>query len=377
MIKRVDFLLPISSQYGALHHFTKKIYEAFVRRGLTCRLLNPEEHFSVPMADPPDMTFAVNGVPHDPEGNLLCDLIHIPHLCFIVDPPFRFLELLRSPHIAIACDDRFNCEVLRSNGFERTCFFPYGVEPELSPSANDERPFDVTMIASYIDYQANKALWPSKYAPPLVEAMEEAVVATVEEQGLSFIAALMNALNLRIVRGEMEGVEIDLVRILIDLELYLKGWDRVQLVKAVTDAEVHVIGGVNTGWTQALAGMDNVHFHPSVSYEETLEIMKKSKIVLNSSIKNKEGASERVFSTLATGALPLTTQTCYLAEHFIDEESILFYQPNAYDRINGKINKILANEKLTKTIVEKGRAEVMQAHTWDSRVNELFKKFNL
>lgn len=376
MIERVDFLLPLSSQYGALHYFTQKIYEACVRRGLNCRLLSENEHFSVPMADPPDMTFAINGVPKDSEGIFLCDHIHVPHLAFIVDPPFRFLELLRSPQMMIACDDRYNCEVLRSNGFERTIFFPYGVEPELCPLIGEEREFDVVMIASYIDYKGNRALWPKKFPKPIVEAMEEAVKITIEELPVSFIAAFMEAINRRIVSGEMEGIAVDIVRILIDLELYLKGWDRAQLVKAVKDADVHVIGGQGSGWEKELEGMANMKFHPMVPYSETLEVMKRSKIVLNSSIKNKEGASERVFSALATGAVPLTTETEYLRESFIDGENILFCRPDAYNLVNDKVNAFLADEGWRRGVADSGRKVVMREHTWDRRLEVLFEVLN-
>ncbi len=209
-----------------------------MREGFRCRLLAPKDHFTVPVDDPPDLTFAINGAPKDHQGQFLCDRIHVPHFSFLVDPPFRFLELLRSPYMIIGCDDRFNCEVLRANGVERTCFFPYGVEPELSYSVKDNRPYDVVMIASYIDYRANRKSWQDKYPQPIVEAMIEAAEMAIKEQPLSFIQAFLDAVN----RQNLHGVPVDIVSVLIDLELYLKGWDRVQMVKAVKDAHVHVIG---------------------------------------------------------------------------------------------------------------------------------------
>ena len=69
-------------------------------------------------------------------------------------------------------------------------------------------------------------------------------------------------------------------------------------------------------WKKYFEKQSNIIVHDAVPYAESLEIMKQSKIVLNSSIKNKFGAHERIFAGLASGALVLTNENIYLKEYF-------------------------------------------------------------
>ena len=43
MVFKIDVLMPSTSQYEVLHHFARKLYEAFVRQGAICRLLSGDE----------------------------------------------------------------------------------------------------------------------------------------------------------------------------------------------------------------------------------------------------------------------------------------------------------------------------------------------
>src|SRR5437868_14229568 len=122
--RKIDFLLPRTSQYEVLHHFTRKFYEAFVRAGYQCRLLERDEQFTLPLRDPPQLSIGFNGAPRNSEGEMFCDLQGIPYLAYLVDPPYHFPYLFTSPNIIMSCDDRTGCQLLQTLGFERNLFLP-------------------------------------------------------------------------------------------------------------------------------------------------------------------------------------------------------------------------------------------------------------
>ena len=112
MIKKIDLFMPPTSQYGVLHHFTKKLCEAFIRLGVSCGLLqaernNPKPFLTEIFQDPQDRTLSFNGLLPDEEGRFFCDLVSLPHVAFLVNSFHHFFALVNSPYTIIASSDRF------------------------------------------------------------------------------------------------------------------------------------------------------------------------------------------------------------------------------------------------------------------------------
>lgn len=367
-----------SSQYRALHHFTFKLHEAIQRAGFQSRLLENQEQYSILHTDPSDLIVGFNGVPRTNQKELLCDDLKIPYLSLLVDPPYRFFYLVQSPWTIIGCDDQFGCTLLQSLDFTRSIFLPHAVEPELSPLKDEEYLFEVVMLATFIDYEERRNQWKSKFPPSICKVMDDAIELTFSDPTVPFIAAL----DLALIEDQkkhptvpFEGVF--LTEVLEELEIYIKGRDRINLLKAVPDCTVHLFGHTvdELDWKKYLGTKHpNIAVHSSVSYAQALEIMKKSKILLNPSIKNKAGAHERVFTGLATGAQVVTYDSSYLRETFKDKQGLIFYSPSNLDSLNEQITFYLANEKERHQEVERGRKIVEKHHTWDHRVKEMLSQ---
>src|SRR5665213_1941141 len=196
MIRRIDLFMPPISQYGVLHHFTKKMGEAFIRLGVNCRILeaereNPRPFLTQLFNDPPDCTLSFNGLLPDNEGRFFCDMIRIPHVACLVDSPNHFFPLIQSPYTIVTCVDRFSCEFFRGMNFDKVFFMPHGVEKNLSAHLDEERKYDVLMLGSCIDYDAIAKTWSKKYPGALSEAMFESVDITFADQKTSYIQAFV------------------------------------------------------------------------------------------------------------------------------------------------------------------------------------------
>lgn len=374
--------MPPLSQYGVLHHFTKKLCEAFIRSGVTCRLLqaertNPKPFLTEIFQDPPDCTLSFNGLLPDSEGRFFCDMIQIPHVACLVDSPNQFFSLIKSPYTVITCVDRFSCEFFRGMDFHNVLFMPHGVEKNISAPLDNQRSYDVVLLASCIDYNAIRQEWTQKYSQELCKVLEEAAEMTLSDQETPYVQAFVQALDRHVGRGEdIDPQQIEFVTVLDDLESYIRGYDRVHMIKGIKDAQVHIFGSSESAesWKKYFDGKHkNVILHEPVPYEQALAIMKDSKIVLNSCPWIKNGGHERIFAGLACGALVITNENIYMRENFKDGESIAFYRHKEWDKMNDQVNLYLEDENKRKEIVHKGRELVLKAHTWDSRVAVLLK----
>lgn len=361
---KIDVLMPSSSQYKVLHHFSQKLHEAFVRTGAQCRLLSGDERLYATLNSPPDFTIGFNGAIKMEDESLFCDHIQVPHISCLVDPPFRFLELTRSPYVIITCDDQVGCQLLKRQGFDRTVFMPHAVEQELSFYDDQDRPYEITFLGTFIDAEKRRQEWKKKFSTAIRKVMEEAADVALSDDITSFISVLENQLDPREQQHAFEEVEI-----------YIKGVDRQQLLEAFSEYPVHVFGGSvdQSSWRRRLKSHANIIVHPAVSYEQSLEIMKKSKVVLNSSIKNKLGGHERIFTASACGAVVVTNDNPWMQKYFEAGKDIQLFKRGQLDQVRSFVYEVLLDEKKRKKIAELGRNHIMQSHTWDHRVAHLLK----
>lgn len=375
-IESIDVLMPEVSQYDALHNFTRSIYKALVRLGYRCRLVEVKDHFTLPVKTPPDLTIAINGIPANEDGLLLCELNDTTHLAYLIDPPYRYLHLLRSPHVIVGNDDKAGCRLLQERNIPNV-FIPHGVEQEITVEENQKRDLDIVFIATYIDYNKRRETWREKYGSSVEEAMQEAAETTLGDSHSCFMNAFENAYNALLQRGLAKSSAIPIVDILTDLELYIKGRSRAELVRAVRTHPLHLFNGSlekGYGWEKLVGeNSPNVTIHPPMHYDETFSILKRAKIVLNTFIKNKEGGHDRIFSGMACQALVATNENLFMKEHFKNRVELLLYKPWQLEKLEEQIAPCLADAALRESIAMKGRDAVMKKHTWDLRFKEVLE----
>jgi spore maturation protein CgeB len=386
MIKRIDLFLPPNvSQYGVLHHFTHKLHEAFLRIGVNARILiaqhdNPKPFLAELFKDVPDCTLSFNGLLPDEEGRFFADLIRIPHFAYVVDSPNGFVSLANSPFTLIGSVDQNACDFFRGVNAKHVFFTPHGVEKNLHPPRDEERPYDVVMLASCIDYEAIRQGWKKKYPAPLATLLEDAAETALRDDKTSYVQAFVAAMDKEMHQGTaLDPNKIDFIAILDELEMYIRGKERIELLRSIKDARVDLFGSnaATTTWKKQLAGKTNITFHDPVPYDQALEIMGKAKILLNSCAWIKRGTHERTLAGLAEGALVLTSDNEYMRrEKFVDGSNIAFFRYRDLASVNDQIKQYLHDEPLRKKVAHAGREQVMHHHTWDIRAGTLIKELD-
>lgn len=375
--------------YESKRYFTEKLAEAMQRHGIETKIVDVQqavlgsETIKSILNFAPDFTCSFNSYEQIGEGQYIWDLMQIPHISFLVDPSFYSTTLTNSRYSILTCVDRSDYAAVRSHGFDRVVFWPHAVERELAPDDKEKRTYDVVLLGSCYDYESLRVAWQQRNPASLNKVLDDAIDIVFSNEQASLADALVQAWN----TSKLDPRGVDFGTLYFYLDNYTRGKDRVELVRSIKDARVDVFGELASdnavgilGWKQYLGSQPNVTLHPSTLFGDGLKILKKAKIVLNSMPFFRDGSHERIFSGLACGCLPLTSESKYLREQFVPGKELLFYSAKKRGDVNDLINEWLHDEKKRQHAAALGRQKVMQHHTWDNRVPELvnaLKKMNI
>ena len=327
MLKKITLLVNYNL-YESKRHFTKKLAEAFERQNVKAHIVDVQESalnssaISNIMRQQPEMTCSFNAILPLKKDHYLWDELEIPHLSMLVDPAIYSLDLVKSPYSIISCVDRFDCKMMTKQGAKNVLFFPHAIERELSGDLQSVRPYDIVFFGSCYDIEAIRLKWQAHYPKEVGEVIEEAANITLRDVETPFVEAFIQAWN----KTGKDFSGLNMPEILTFLDFYSRGKDRIELIKSIKNRNVHVFGDVQMGehgWKDYLKGLPNVILHEPVSFDESLEILKKSKICLNSMPFFKNGSHERISASLACGAVPITTENLFVKEYFVNGRELL------------------------------------------------------
>lgn len=383
MFKRIVLLVNYN-MYDSKRYFTQKLAEAFERKDIKTKIIDlKEKTFEANIGKEiqqfaPDFTCSFNSFELPVEGRFPWDVLKIPHLAMLVDPALYSASMISSPYVMISCVDQFDCNGLIASQFERVFFLPHGVERELNYEKSADRSFDVVLLGSCYDYEGLRKYWTNLYPPEICRILDDAIDIVLSDRMIPLAEALVNAWNKSSLPVD---TGLDFKMLFYYLDRYTRGKDRVELIRSIKNRQVYVFGDIETehpacqkGWMHYLGSQANVTIHPGVSYSNGLAILKKSRICLNSMPFFKNGSHERVFTSLACGAVPLTTKNLYWPKFFQEGKEVLFYKSGDWSGVENKIEALLSNEAERKEVAAAGRETVMAHHTWDHRVEELLHK---
>lgn len=373
-------LLSNYNAYESKRHFTIKLAEAMQRKGIETFQLDIQgigsEEINKILRFNPQLICSFNTLEPFSDGRQLGDLLEIPLWSIVLDPSYYTKFLMDSPFSIISCIDSQDFLLYKDNSFDRAFLFPHAIEKELVGNSNEKKIYEVVFIGSCYDFEAFRIAWLQKFPKKIDQLILEAAELVLNSFDISVAQAILRACeNLKI-----SSEEINFSTIFYYVDYYCRGKDRVELIKSIKNAEIHLFGRPAEGidvlcsdWNRYLSGIENVKLHPSVSFSESLKILQQSKIVLNSTPSFKYGTHERIFTGLACGALPITNETPFWKREFEEGKEIAFYQPGKWHKVNDTINTYLADEDLRLSVVEKGAHKVLEKHTWDQRVDLLLE----
>jgi len=384
MIKKVCLLVD-RNMYETVNHFTDKLAEAMTRKGIEVRVfdVNMDNLNSFPTDefknDPPDITCSFNNFDKLSNGQYLWEILEIPHVAFLLDPPIYYLDQAESPYVILTCVDRYDAKAVQKN-FSRAMFWPHGVENDLHSEDNVKRDIDVVFFGSCFDFIKLRKDWKKHLTGQMNWVIDFATDIALINSSITLTEALMTSWKTAGLDNKF-GQE-NFFQLYHYFEKFMIGKDRFELIKAIRDVDIHIYGEPfllteNRSYpelSELFPDKKNVIAHPPVNYSEMIEILKRSKICLNSSPSFRDGTHDRIFTSLACGALPIVSDSKYLGETLLHGVDILYYKANHWHEVNDWINEYLADEQKRKKVVASGREKVMKYHTWDVRIEQLMEE---
>lgn len=376
-------LIVCHNLYSSKFHFTLKLAEALKRKGAEVKVLQwpsgpvPDTILSMIRKEKPTLTASFNQPAPLEDKSYFFENLKIPHLTLLLDPAIYEINLATSPYAIVSCVDHFDCQFFQAANFERVFFLPHGVEKELSFDPKAERTFDVVFSGTCYDPDNLQNWWRSHYPSNISKVIEDAADIVLGDNHTNFYQAVMQSM----LANQISPKEVDTLRIAYFVDFYIRGKERVELIRSIKDAKVHIFGSQSwreeqpiLTWQDYFKNQKNVIIHPPVEYGESLEILKRTKICLNSMPMFKNGSHERIFASLACGALPITSDNLYVRDHFDEDQDLLLFQFDQLDLVNDKINFYLSHEDQRKQLVESGRKKVLEFHTWDNRADTILER---
>ncbi len=277
VVKKIALFAPVAGQYGTMHFFTEELAQALTRQGVQSRILHAEYDKPGPfiddlLSDRPDCTLSFNGLLPDAEGRFFCDMLELPHVAYLIDSPNHFFSLAKSKYTIITAIDRDFCDFFHGLGCPHVLFSPHAVDKNLAPGL-EERTHDVLMLASFIDYEMVRNEWNKRYPKALCEVLDHACEITLSDPRISYIQSFVQALDHALKHSKpIDPVQLNMSELFDEIELYVRGRDRIEMVKAITDTPLHIFGAGNTkeNWKKYLGkNHSRIVPHGAVSYEKS------------------------------------------------------------------------------------------------------------
>lgn len=308
------------------------------------------------------------------EGESIWESLRIPFVDILVDHPAWYMDALdRAPaRTAVLTIDRKHMDyVSRYFPNINICgFLPHGGTESAAgvlPMADrrmgvlyaggnadafrEEAAPDFSVYDFDCEAVADDALALMISSPDTV--LEEALPVVLGRHGVSFDA---NAIK-------------QLCRDLGYLESLAASHYRNIILKSLAESGVDItLAGA--GWDICpWVSLPNVDYLGKVSAPEVLDLMGRSKIVLNTMTWFKDGAHERVFNGMLNGAAVVTDSTEYLRETFANPPFEMFDLSDC-GRVVDIVCGLLSDGARLQEISRAGR-NAAAAHTWEKRAEEI------
>lgn len=358
------------SQYDVQDNFLKGMHQGLLAAGLESRLLKGDIAYPGPVSDElirdrPECTLMFNGIPLNDQLDSISNDLQIPNISLLIDAPFYFLHVMDQPYIIFTCFDRTGTDFYKKMGFQRMLFLPHATHRQEPVDHSAKRPYQAVMFTTAIDPEMERRKWEEKLSPSLCKLMDIAAEAVLHGHvpltPLAFIELLDNNKQMINLGG------IPLKEIFHAIETYVRGRDRLDLIRSIKDTRVDLFGN---GWGD-LIKQENVVVHDPVGFDEAVAIMRESSVVLNSCPTIRDGSHERVLAGLMGGASVLSSQSRYLEEQFPDGSGVKFYIPGDYASVDAELAEMLSDEERRMQEALAGRALVEKGHTWEVRARQL------
>ncbi len=377
MRKVVLFLHP-TSKYGVLGQMIHELQAAFERLGIQAvirEFLNasPAELTEQVRQDNPDCTWGINTFVDE---HCFFFPLGIPHVRLGVDAvTYSDQETFSQQSTVSLFVDKTSCDLFSVYSDNPVHWFPHGIAKEVIDYMRSspiipmkDRPYDVSLIGSFLDHRRAKTVWEDLFAPSDVIEFVSIAERSLEDPSVLLLAeALAYIEETPSVREVIEKTELSSFALANHIERYARGLDRERLLLGLKGVTVNIFTETEDAalWSKEEAAR-GCTFHPPVPFQQVADICRMSKVVINSIPHIRKGYHERLFLSLASGAVTLTGKGVRLPAWVEKAGRVVGYTSNALEDLEHQLQEAQRRHYDPDLILPWLETE----HSWDARLEQ-------
>lgn len=375
-MKKVLLLQHTKSRYNVLASMTQSLHKALRRQGVDATLFedwSKGPHGVVECVENEgfDFTCAINIAVPD---SFLYDRLGVEHIYLSVDS-FAHMprEIAQMQHGVVLFVDECSRDLFSKRHTIPAYYCPHAIAKESIQNVcipTHKRPFDVVLLGSFIDYEAELTMWKGLFRASDVEGLLSLAERALEESSFLFQAEAFRYVEKTpeiLLKLDKNGLSIsDLVA---SVERYIRGVDKKNVLRALQGRDIHIFSEEGAERWNTYA--PHCICHPPVAFSDIGEVLSQAKIVINSTPSIRQGFHERLFLGLNCGATVLTSQLSHVPAWLEEKGLVVGYTKGSLSHIQERITSPQRNEAFAGEIW----SWLEKEHTWDVRVRDIFSIF--
>ena len=319
----------------------------------------------------------------------------------VADPVYLYEEL-DFPHVSIMLDEPFNQCV---SGYDLPCknhivtyldrsdlkalefmypdkkmwklFLPLGgsMNRDSTDPLSGHREYDVVVSAGVWSEYESTPRWRNGGGGVrrAVASILDDVVDILKSYPVNVMTAFQEALH---ARGMYDAGYLKAMQPYFwPMLFHIKPWRRHQMVKCLAESglKVDVFGG---GW-EKVSFADALVLHGAVPYAEMLDVISKTKVLVQDEAVFNDGAHDRVFTGMLNGAVVVSEYSSYLDELFENQHDLFMFDWQHTKEQMEVIPQLLSDESYRLTIATNAYGKVVRDHTWKNRAERIIEAVEL
>ena len=235
-------------------------------------------------------------------------------------------------------------------------------------TAHAQRDWPIFVAATWNDVPERG--WETMEDSPAKRLFVEVVERLTSDPHVSVLDAFNGAvgqLGMPVRLGADAGLDAELIKLLRGPLSYVRHMDRVRIIDALIDADLPLtICG--TGWREHVGDRTSVTLLDSVPFSALPALYDNAKVVLNLNAAN--GGSERALQAMMSGAAVVSDQGSALANAFVAETEIAFFDRAAPQGVVEVVAGLLESDR-GEAMARGGHERAMATALWRHRAQDL------
>jgi hypothetical protein len=320
-------------------------------------------------------TFNVLGDVRDPAGRFIGDIVAAPHVVQFVDYPPSHLDRLEamSPNAVLLTVDCSHVETILStygpDRFAHVGFSPHAaVGATVSPGPDPAgfaaaRPIPILFPGTFQEPDATRWAHMPDGVQRIYEAAVEIALAAAWMPALAALDEAMIALGL----DPADKNFAEFRKTTTFVHEYVRAHRRLQVLNTARTLGIplHVVG---KGYDGRLDAYPNLTFGGEVDFAAGLDLMARSRVVLNVNANFGAGSHERPLCGMNAGAAAASDVSAFYAANFKVGEEIVLYRWRDLEAGLAAVAELAKDAEAAFAMAQAGQRRVVAEHRWINRV---------